>query len=291
MALTRKSRTAMDIFKSNIGCISTYSKKFDDMLDGGIRLGVMTELCGNPGSGKSNLCTQLCVSVQMKYGINLESTGTAIYIDTEGSFVPIRLQNMAMAAENHYKNDNQVPLDTNSVEQILKNVTYFRCMNVAELIACLIQLKQLMTPERNVKLIILDSLAHPIRSIIDGDHLARHKYTVRIVTMLQQLASNYNCAAVVVNHMVAKVDSPKHEAYCAPALGDAFGHMSQLRIQLSWKLNKREVRVLKSPHLPEMSTFFKITDDGVRDIDESELMDHDSDNTATQENQHSFSNM
>lgn len=71
MALTRKSRTAMDIFKSNVGCISTYSKKIDDMLgrdtnyhcfvlnysliDGGIRLGVMTELCGNPGSGKSNL--------------------------------------------------------------------------------------------------------------------------------------------------------------------------------------------------------------------------------------------
>ena len=35
--------------------------------------------------------------------------------------------------------------------------------------------------------------------------------------------------------------------------------MSQLRIQLSWKMNKREARVLKSPHLPELSTFFQIT--------------------------------
>ena len=43
------------------------------------------------------------------------------------------------------------------------------------------------------------------------------------------------------------------------ALGDAFGHMSQLRIQLSWKMNKREARVLKSPHLRETSTFFQIT--------------------------------
>jgi hypothetical protein len=43
------------------------------------------------------------------------------------------------------------------------------------------------------------------------------------------------------------------------ALGDAFGHMSQLRIQLSWKMNKREARVLKSPHLRESSTFFQIT--------------------------------
>jgi hypothetical protein len=32
MALARKSRTAMDMLKSNIDYISTYSKKFDDML-------------------------------------------------------------------------------------------------------------------------------------------------------------------------------------------------------------------------------------------------------------------
>ena len=32
MALARRSRTAMDVFKSNATYISTYSKKFDDML-------------------------------------------------------------------------------------------------------------------------------------------------------------------------------------------------------------------------------------------------------------------
>lgn len=130
----------------------------------------------------------------MKYGVTTEETGTVIYIDTEGSFVPIRLQSMAMAADNHYRNENKTSMDSNSIEQLLKNVLYFRCINVAELIACLIQLKHIMTQERNVKLIILDSLAHPIRSIVDGDHLARHKYIVRIVTMLQKLASEHQCA-------------------------------------------------------------------------------------------------
>ncbi len=73
MASVRKSRTAMDMLKCNDSYISTYSKKFDEMLgmkknvfyskqkivliliDGGIPMGVITELCGNPGSGKSNL--------------------------------------------------------------------------------------------------------------------------------------------------------------------------------------------------------------------------------------------
>ena len=130
----------------------------------------------------------------MKYGVSSGNTGSVIYIDTEGSFVPIRLQNMAIAAESHYRNVSGPSTDPNVVEQILKNVTYFRCMNIAELIACLIQLKQLMTAERNVKLIVLDSLAHPIRSLINGDHLMRHKHTVRIVTLLQKLASEHHCA-------------------------------------------------------------------------------------------------
>jgi RecA/RadA recombinase len=130
----------------------------------------------------------------MKYGVSSGNTGSVIYIDTEGSFVPIRLQNMAIAAESHYRNVSGSSTETNVVEQILKNVTYFRCMNIAELIACLIQLKQLMTAERNVKLIVLDSLAHPIRSLTNGDHLMRHKHTVRIVTLLQKLASEHNCA-------------------------------------------------------------------------------------------------
>ena len=138
----------------------------------------------------------------MKCSVTTGETGTVVYIDTEGSFVPIRLQTIAMAAENHYKNENSS--NTISVEQILKNVTYFRCINVAELIACLIQLKQLMTPERNIKLIILDSLAHPIRSIVDGDNLTRHKQTVRIVTMLQKLATDHQCAVSFLDQLMEK---------------------------------------------------------------------------------------
>lgn len=140
------------------------------------------------------LSTQLCVAVQMKYGVSTEETGNVIYIDTEGSFVPIRLQNMAMTADTHYRNTDRTSLNPEHVEQILKNVTYFRCINIAEVFACLIQLKQQMTKERNVKLIILDSLAHPIRSMVDGDHLMRHKYIVRIVSTLLKLGADNRCA-------------------------------------------------------------------------------------------------
>lgn len=44
----------------------------------------------------------------MKISVSSGKTGTAIYIDTEGSFVPIRLQNMSIAAENHYRNEGLI---------------------------------------------------------------------------------------------------------------------------------------------------------------------------------------
>ena len=143
------------------------------------------------------LSTQLCVAVQTKYGVSSGETGTVIYIDTEGSFVPIRLQNMAMTAEMHYRNVERASLNPEHVEQILKNVIYFRCVNIAELFACLIQLDPLMKKEGNVKLIVLDSLAHPIRSMVDGDHLMRHKYTVRIVSTLLKIAHDHQCAVSI----------------------------------------------------------------------------------------------
>jgi len=35
--------------------IVTFSKAVDDMLDGGFTLGEITELCGAPGSGKTQI--------------------------------------------------------------------------------------------------------------------------------------------------------------------------------------------------------------------------------------------
>ena len=42
--------------------ISTFSRALDDLLDGGVPLGSVTEICGAPGIGKTQLCAQLAVN-------------------------------------------------------------------------------------------------------------------------------------------------------------------------------------------------------------------------------------
>lgn len=233
MASTRKSVTAMDILKSDYEYISTYSKKIDELLrrtnNRNLSLLSISFLSLNRWwfssrsrhwnlrqswqrkiesmvnwtidrfssvfrDANSFFSTQLCISAQMKFSVSSENIGHVVYIDTEGSFVPTRLRTMAMSADDHYRNIDRTTITNQQIEDILKNVTYFRCVNIAELLACLVQLKSILSKDRNVRLIILDSLAHPIRSLSTNSHLVRHKYIIRIVNLLQKLAKDLNCA-------------------------------------------------------------------------------------------------
>lgn len=72
----------------------------DELLGGGVCVARMTEFCGAPGVGKTQLGMQLCLNVQIPEqcgGVG----GDAVYIDTEGSFIVERVCDMAEALEQH----------------------------------------------------------------------------------------------------------------------------------------------------------------------------------------------
>ncbi|MGB8936473.1 MAG: ATPase domain-containing protein [Candidatus Nitrosopolaris sp.] len=69
--------------------LPTGCKSLDNLLDGGIEVGVITQVYGLPGSGKTQLCHTLCVMLPPNYN--------AIYIDTEGNFRPERIKEIANA--------------------------------------------------------------------------------------------------------------------------------------------------------------------------------------------------
>lgn len=62
--------------------IYTFCQELDDLLGGGVAVGEITELCGCPGIGKTQMGIQLCTSVQIP-GAFGGYDGTAVYIDTE----------------------------------------------------------------------------------------------------------------------------------------------------------------------------------------------------------------
>ncbi len=75
---------------------TTGSKSLDGLLGGGIETQALTEFAGEFGSGKSQLCHTLSVTANMpkeKGGLG----GNVIFIDTENTFRPERINQIAEA--------------------------------------------------------------------------------------------------------------------------------------------------------------------------------------------------
>lgn len=70
------------------------------MIGGGIQIGQITEFCGVPGVGKTQIGIQICLDAQIPKIFN-GNGGEAVYIDTEGSFMVERAAEMAQALSDH----------------------------------------------------------------------------------------------------------------------------------------------------------------------------------------------
>jgi DNA repair protein RadA len=84
--------TALQKRRSLLRC-STGSSMLDDLFLGGIETQAVTELYGEFGSGKSQICHTMCITAGQPIGSGGLNSGV-IYIDTEGTFRPERLEQM-----------------------------------------------------------------------------------------------------------------------------------------------------------------------------------------------------
>ncbi|MFW9998676.1 MAG: DNA repair and recombination protein RadA [Candidatus Hodarchaeota archaeon] len=233
--------------------LTTGSQNLDDLLIGGIEPGAVTELFGEYRTGKTQLTHQLCVNVQLSYEEGgLE--GGALYIDTEGTFRPERLIQMAIAKD----------LDHNL---ILKNITVGRAYNSDHQILLAREAPKIIN-EKNIKLIIVDSLIGHFRSEYVGrGTLAERQQIINThIHDLLRLTETYDELAVVFTNQV----SAKPDVFYGNPLTHTGGHVvahgATIRIYLrKGKGEQRIAKVVDAPHIPENDAIFSITEDGITD--------------------------
>ncbi|NWW91170.1 RA51C protein, partial [Rhynochetos jubatus] len=158
---TRKC-TALELLEEEQtqGCIITFCSALDNILGGGVQLTKITEICGAPGVGKTQLCMQLAVDVQIPECFG-GVAGEAVFIDTEGSFMVDRVVDIAAAcvqhcqliAEAHQEEDHLEALETFSLESILSHIYYFRCRDYIELLAQVYLLPDFLSEHSKVRVI------------------------------------------------------------------------------------------------------------------------------------------
>ena len=238
--------------------VSTGSKALDKIVDGGLETQTITEFYGEYGSGKSQMCHQLCINVQLppeKGGLN----GAALYVDTENTFRLERIVQMAKFAG----------LDpAEAVKKIIYAEAYtsdhqmFLLENADEIIKA-----------NNVKLIIVDSLTAHFRSEYIGREMlaSRQQKLNKHMHKLIALARAFNAVAVVTNQVMAKPDQFFGDAI-HPIGGNIVGHTSHTRIYLRRASHGpiRIARLVSSPYLPEGEEILKVTENGIEDVSEEE---------------------
>ncbi|KAG0135372.1 Rad51-domain-containing protein [Tuber indicum] len=254
--------TEMHQRRSELISITTGSKTLDTLLAGGIETGSITEVFGEFRTGKSQLCHTLAVTCQLPFDMG-GGEGKCLYIDTEGTFRPVRL----LAVANRYGLNG---------EEVLDNVAYARAYNSDHQLQLLNQAASMMT-ETRFSLLIVDSATSLYRTDFAGrgELSARQTHLAKFMRTLQRLADEFGIAVVITNQVVAQVDGgaamfnpdPKK-----PIGGNIIAHASTTR--LFFKKGKGETRICKiydSPCLPESECMFAINEDGIGDPNPKDL--------------------
>jgi DNA repair protein RadA len=244
--------------RQNVLRLTTGSKALDELLGGGLETQTITEFYGAYGSGKSQVCHQLCVNVQLppeRGGLN----GAALYVDTENTFRTERIVQMA----------RHLGLDP---EEVAKNIIYAEAYTSDHQMFLLDNADEIVK-KNNVRLIIVDSLTSHFRSEYLGrEMLARRQQRLnKHMHKLIRLARAFNTVAVVTNQVMAKPDVFFGNAV-HPIGGNIVAHTSNTRISLR-KASRGPVRIARlvaCPYLPEGEEIFKVTEGGLEDVSEDD---------------------
>ncbi|MHA1192420.1 MAG: DNA repair and recombination protein RadA [Promethearchaeota archaeon] len=233
--------------------ITTGGQNLDDLLGGGLETGALTELYGEFRTGKTQLAHQLCVNVQRSHEDGgLE--GRALYIDTEGTFRPERIIQMASAKDMDYT-------------KALQNIIVGRAYNSDHQILLIKEASKIIE-EKNIKLVIVDSLIGHFRSeyIGRGTLATRQQILNTHIHDLLRISEMYDEIAVLFTNQVQSKPDVFYGNPIRATGGNIVAHGATIRIYLrKGKGEQRVAKIIDAPNLPEEEAVFSITEDGIFD--------------------------
>jgi len=252
-------KTAADALedRKSLVTLTTGSVELDKLLEGGVETGSITEVFGEFRTGKTQICHTLCVTCQMAI-TDGGAEGKAIYIDTEGTFRPKRLQEIA----------ERFGMDPNVA---LENVAYARAHNSEHQLDLLKMAAAIMSQDRYA-LIVVDSATALYRTDYSGrgELSERQMHMAQFLRQLTRLAEEFGVAVLITNQVVANPDGMSFaKDSTKPIGGNIIAHASTTRLRLrKGRGENRICTVFDSPTLPEADAQFAVGPKGICDATE-----------------------
>lgn len=220
--------------------VSTGSPALDDLLGGGLERRAITQIYGEPASGKSTLCLLAAVA-------SLRAGNRVIYIDTEGFSV-----------------ERFVQISGESAGEFADRLYLFEPLDFTQQGAMIADAEGLIRKgDRDpVGLLVVDSVTALYRT-----ELSLGRETVRTLShqmvKLLGLAKKYDLPALITNQIYVDVERDRISGLG----GTALEHISKAIIRLERKNSIRRAVLVKHRSRPEGISFdFVITQDGIRAV-------------------------
>ena len=227
-------------------------KYFDkSILNGGFYPNKKYIIFGTYKAGKTQLCHQICVQAFKFFSKNIDSSNKkkaicTIYLDTENTFRPERIKEIASASNLDY-------------------VKIFKTINVAKIMSnssFLLKLKEIKEKEQleNVKVLIIDSINNHYRS-------EQKKSTfLKILSIIDEIARFFNLTIIataqvspnfITNAIIKEL--PVGNLY--------LNHFFSEYLYLGIKEEKNYMHIVNSHLFPEKKVSYKITSKGIEDYE------------------------
>jgi len=245
--------SATDLYnkRRKIERISTGSKHFDELLGGGFEVNAITEIYGEFGSGKTQICHTSSVMVQQKRTDGgLE--GGVIYIDTENTFRPERIVSISKARNIDYVH-------------VLENIVVAKAFNSAHQELIIHEIGKIIE-NNNIRLLVLDSaISHYRAEYVGRGTLSERQQKInKLMHILIRISETYKVAVILTNQIQSVPDTIFGDSF-RPVGGNIIAHSSTYRIYLKKAGKNRIARIVDSPYHPEIEALFSLGEEGVTD--------------------------
>ncbi|TXT57118.1 MAG: DNA repair and recombination protein RadA (modular protein) [Promethearchaeota archaeon] len=248
----------------NVDLFTSGSKELDRILGGGMQTGKLTEVFGPFKSGKTNLAHTISITVQLpksQGGLN----GSVAYIDTENTFSKDKIKRIA----------KRFGLDP---AKALSRIFHARIYSSDHQDQMILKAESLCK-ERNVRLVVLDSLMALLRNEYIGIGMLAKRQAVlnNMIHALSRIAETYNCAVLLTNQVATKMMGMFSSDDAIG--GNIVAHGCHFRVMFKTKgfsanssLKRRGI-IVDAPDLPPEECEFYITSYGIADTEEIDISD------------------
>jgi DNA repair protein RadA len=256
--LSKEFCSAADIMtrRNQIMRCTTGSKSLNGLLGSGIETQAVTEIAGEFGSGKSQLCHTLSVTANMPQA-NGGLGGNVIFIDTENTFRPERVHQIAEA------------YGITDPERILAHIFVCKIYNSSHLEFVIKSLAKYLE-ELRASLVIIDSVISLHRAEFSGRETLwdRQQRLNQMLHRFTRLAEVYNIAFVLTNQVQSNPDATFSGDPTKVAGGNVMAHATTYRIFFR-KAGRNRIAVMQdSPCHEYGSVKFTISEKGIVDAEE-----------------------